>query len=87
MKFLPTILLLLPLLTACNSELDFGGDTPGTKNAAIGFSNNMKITRADATLADIQNDQRRHPKHNNTRTHPRNLQHEFQFESLRYHKR
>lgn len=54
MKFLPTILLLLPLLTACNSELDFGGDTPGTKKAVIGFSNNMKITRADATLADIQ---------------------------------
>ncbi len=54
MKFLPTILLLLPLLTACNSELDFGGDTPGTKNAAIGFSNNMKITRAEATLTDIQ---------------------------------
>lgn len=54
MKFLPTILLLLPLLTACNSELDFGGDTPGTKNAAIGFSNNMKITRAEATLNDIQ---------------------------------
>ena len=52
MKFLPTILLLLPLLTACNSELDFGGDTPGTKNAAIGFSNNMKITRAEATLTD-----------------------------------
>mgnify|MGYP003288544417 CR=1 FL=1 len=56
MKFLPTILLLLPLLTACNSELDFDGDTPGTKNAAIGFSNNMKITRAEATLADIQTD-------------------------------
>ena len=56
MKFLPTIFLLLPLLTACNSELDFGGDTPGTKNAAIGFSNNMKITRAEATLADIQTD-------------------------------
>lgn len=54
MKFLPTILLLLPLLTACNSELDFGGDTPGTKNAAIGFSNNMKITRAEATLTEIQ---------------------------------
>lgn len=56
MKFLPTILLLLPLLTACNSELDFGGYTPGTKNAAIGFSNNMKITRAEVTLTDIQND-------------------------------
>ncbi len=54
MKFLPTILLLLPLLTACNSELDFDGDTPGTKNAAIGFSNNMKITRAEVTLTDIQ---------------------------------
>ena len=54
MKFLPTILLLLPLLTACNSELDFGSDTPGTKNAAIGFSNNMKITRAEATLTNIQ---------------------------------
>lgn len=54
MKFLPTILLLLPLLTACNSELDFGGDTPGTKKAVIGFSNNMKITRAVTTLADIQ---------------------------------
>ena len=54
MKFLPTILLLLPLLTACNSELDFGGDTPGTKNAVIGFSNNMKITRAEATLSDIE---------------------------------
>lgn len=52
MKFLPTILLLLPLLTACNSELDFGGDTPGTKKAVIGFSNNMKITRAEATLTD-----------------------------------
>lgn len=54
MKFLPTILLLLPLLTACNSELDFVGDTPGTKKAVIGFSNNMKITRAEATLTDIQ---------------------------------
>mgnify|MGYP003466413894 CR=1 FL=1 len=54
MKFLPTILLLLPLLTACNSELDFGSDTLGTKNAAIGFSNNMKITRAEATLTEIQ---------------------------------
>lgn len=54
MKFLPTILLLLPLLTACNSELDFGGDTPGTKKAVIGFSNNMKITRAEATLTEIQ---------------------------------
>lgn len=54
MKILPTILLLLPLLTACNSELDFGGDTPGTKKAVIGFSNNMKITRAEAMLTDIQ---------------------------------
>jgi hypothetical protein len=34
--------------------MDFGSDTPGTKNAAIGFSNNMKITRAEATLNDIQ---------------------------------
>ncbi len=52
MKYLPTILLLLPLCIGCNSNLEFNDDTSGKKKAIIGFSNNIRVTRAGIT--DIQ---------------------------------
>lgn len=54
MKYLSTILLLLPLCAGCSSDWDIDRNIPIGKKAQIGFSSRMHITRADATLADIQ---------------------------------
>lgn len=54
MKYLSTILLLLPLCAGCSSDWDIDHNIPTGKKAQIGFSSRMHITRADATLADIQ---------------------------------
>ena len=54
MKYLSTILLLLLLCAGCSSDWDIDRNIPTGKKAQIGFSSRMHITRADATLADIQ---------------------------------
>lgn len=54
MKYLSTILLLLPLCAGCSSDWDIDRNIPIGKKAQIGFSSRMHITRAEATLTDIQ---------------------------------
>ncbi len=54
MKYLSTILLILPLCAGCSSDWDIDRNIPIGKKAQIGFSSRMHITRADATIADIQ---------------------------------
>jgi hypothetical protein len=56
MKYLSTILLLLPLCAGCSSDWDIDRNIPIGKKAQIGFSSRMHITRAVTTLADIQTD-------------------------------